>query len=67
MERKKRSKNTSLRMYREQIRVLSTHKLLLEKELEVLKKSPMIDKEIVLRLLEVVYAAKGGIASWGRR
>ncbi len=67
-------KKMSVRKMHERIRMLeqANRALLQEKEIakiqqEALRRLPTFDKEMMLRLLEVVYATKGGMASWGRR
>ncbi len=65
--KRKWSKIVKIKACKETIRELQTEKLLLKQEVEFYKKLPVVDKEIILRLLEVVYAVKGGMASWGRR
>ena len=40
--------------------------MILRTRVEEMEKLPVIDKEVFIRLLETVYAAKGGMSSWAK-
>lgn len=46
---------------------LADEKVFLEAEIAAYKKMPIFDNQRLSELLQVLYAAKGGMASWGRR
>ena len=67
-------KRISVRKLNERVRMLTQANEFLRNEvvalkikIDMMRSLPTFDKEMMLRLLEVVYAAKGGMASWGRR
>ena len=62
---KKVSKPKKLSL-KESYNMLRQENMLLRAQLEAQSVLPVVDKEVFTRLLEVVYAHKGGLAAWSR-